>query len=113
MKKILVTGAARFVGAAYAKRLLELGYEVLGIDNLNDYYAVSLKEARLKELEPFENFEFRKVDISDREVMSSLFSEWRPQIVANMAAQAGVRYSIDHPDAYVDSNLQGFLNILL
>lgn len=112
MKKILVTGAAGFVGAAYAKRLLELGYEVLGIDNLNDYYAVSLKEARLKELEPFENFEFRKVDISDREVMSSLFSEWRPQIVANMAAQAGVRYSIDHPDAYVDSNLQGFLNIL-
>lgn len=112
MKKILVTGAAGFVGAAYAKRLLELGYEVLGIDNLNDYYAVSLKEARLKELEPFENFEFRKVDISDREVMASLFSEWRPHIVANMAAQAGVRYSIDHPDAYVDSNLQGFLNIL-
>lgn len=112
MKKILVTGAAGFVGAAYAKRLLELGYEVLGIDNLNDYYAVSLKEARLRELEPFENFEFRKVDISDREVMASLFSEWRPQIVANMAAQAGVRYSIDYPDAYVDSNLQGFLNIL-
>ncbi len=112
MKKILVTGAAGFVGAAYAKRLAEAGHDVLGIDNLNDYYDVTLKYARLKTLEGFENFEFQKVDLADREVMAKLFASWKPQVVANMAAQAGVRYSISNPHAYVDSNLQGFVNVL-
>jgi UDP-glucuronate 4-epimerase len=112
MKKILVTGAAGFIGAAYAKRLCEAGFDVLGIDNLNDYYEVSLKEARLGTLEGFGNFEFRKVEMADREVMADLFADWKPAIVVNLAAQAGVRYSIDHPHAYVDSNLQGFLNVL-
>jgi UDP-glucuronate 4-epimerase len=112
MKKILVTGAAGFIGAAYAKRLCEAGFEVLGIDNLNDYYDVSLKEARLGTLADFSNFEFCQIDLADRAAMADMFAAWRPQIVVNLAAQAGVRYSIDNPHAYVDSNLQGFLNVL-
>lgn len=112
MKKILVTGAAGFIGHAYAKRLLDAGHQVLGIDNLNDYYDVALKEARIRDVAPSDHFEFENQDIADREGMEALFAAWSPDIVVNMAAQAGVRYSIDHPHAYVDSNLQGFVNVL-
>ncbi len=112
MKKILVTGAAGFIGHAYAKRLCEEGHEVLGIDNLNDYYDVALKAARLKTLEGFDNFTFEKIDMADRGAMEKLFASWEPEVVVNLGAQAGVRYSITHPHAYVDSNLQGFVNVL-
>jgi len=111
-KKILVTGAAGFIGFYLAKRLLEQGCSVIGIDNLNDYYDVNLKQARLEKLEPFANFTFVKGDISDKEMLMKLFAEHKPEIVVNLAAQAGVRYSIDHPDAYIQSNIIGFYNIL-
>lgn len=110
--KILVTGAAGFIGFHLAKCLLERGDEVLGIDNLNDYYDVSLKKARLSELEPFGKFRFRKMDISDRVAMEKLFRENRFDRVLHMAAQAGVRYSLENPHVYVQSNLVGFLNVL-
>lgn len=112
MTKILVTGAAGFIGHAFSKRLLEAGLDVCGIDNLNDYYDVDLKEARLNDISGFENFEFEKLNMADREGMERIFERWKPDIVVNLAAQAGVRYSIDHPHAYVDSNVQGFLNVL-
>ncbi|MCB1720667.1 MAG: NAD-dependent epimerase [Rhodospirillales bacterium] len=112
MKKILVTGAAGFVGYAFTKELLAAGYCVLGIDNLNDYYDVSLKRARLAELEGQSGFTFQQVDLADRDAMAAMFESEKPQIVVNLAAQAGVRYSLDHPHAYVDSNLQGFVNVL-
>ena len=116
MKKILVTGAAGFIGHAYTKRLLEAGHQVLGIDNLNDYYDAGLKEARLKDIgrekKGGNHFEFQKLDMADRGAMEALFAAEKPQIVVNLAAQAGVRYSLDHPHAYVDSNIQGFVNIL-
>jgi len=111
-KKILVTGAAGFIGFYLAKRLLEQGCRVIGIDNLNDYYDVNLKQARLEKLTPFAKFTFVKVDISDKEMLMKLFAEHQPEIVVNLAAQAGVRYSIDHPDAYIQSNIIGFYNIL-
>ena len=112
MTKILVTGAAGFIGHAFSKRLLEAGLDVLGIDNLNDYYDVELKHARLNDIKGFENFEFEELNLADREAMARVFESWKPEIVVNLAAQAGVRYSIDHPHAYVDSNVQGFLNVL-
>jgi UDP-glucuronate 4-epimerase len=112
MTKILVTGAAGFIGHAFSKRLLEAGIDVCGIDNLNDYYDVELKEARLNDIKGFENFEFEKLNMADRDGMAEVFERWNPDIVVNLAAQAGVRYSIDHPHAYVDSNVQGFLNVL-
>ncbi len=112
MKKILVTGAAGFIGFHYAKRLCEEGYRVFGVDNLNDYYEVTLKQERLKELEPFDNFTFEELDLADRAGMKKLFAKLKPDIVVNLAAQAGVRYSIDHPQAYIDSNLVGFANVL-
>ena len=112
MKKILVTGAAGFIGHAYTKRLLEAGHQVLGIDNLDEYYDVSLKEARLKDIGDSNHFEFRQLDIADRDAIAELFAEEKPEIVVNLAAQAGVRYSIENPHAYMDSNYQGFLNIL-
>lgn len=112
MTKILVTGAAGFIGHAFSKRLLEAGLDVLGIDNLNDYYDVELKHARLNDIKGFENFEFEELNLADRETMARVFESWKPEIVVNLAAQAGVRYSIDHPHAYVDSNVQGFLNVL-
>ena len=110
--KILVTGAAGFIGFHLSKRLAERGDDVVGIDNLNDYYDVSLKRARLKQLEPYPNFQFQKRDIADREAMSELFAAVAPDVVVNLAAQAGVRYSLENPYAYADSNLVGFVNIL-
>ncbi len=112
MKKILVTGAAGFIGHAYTKKLLEAGHSVLGIDNLNDYYDVALKEARLSDIGAHDSFEFEKIDMADRGGMEKLFARWKPEVVVNLAAQAGVRYSLDNPHAYVDSNVQGFVNVL-
>ena len=110
--KILVTGVAGFIGMAAAKRLLERGDEVLGIDNLNDYYDVALKNDRLKELLQFPNFKFEKIDIFDKEPLLSATATFQPNRILHLAAQAGVRYSVTHPEAYIDSNLKGFLNIL-
>ena len=110
---ILVTGAAGFIGAFLCKRLLETtNYEIIGLDNLNDYYDVSLKEARLDMLRLYDRFKFIKGDISDKTFIDSLFTEHKFDIVINLAAQAGVRYSIDHPDVYIQSNIIGFYNIL-
>jgi UDP-glucuronate 4-epimerase len=110
--KILVTGAAGFIGMHLAKRLLERGDEVVGIDNLNDYYSVQLKHDRLKQLGGFDNFRFIEMDIADRDAMAKLFKDEQFNRVMNLAAQAGVRYSLQNPLAYVDSNLVGFANIL-
>ena len=110
--KILVTGAAGFIGFHLAKRFLDRGDDVIGVDNLNDYYDVTLKTARLDQLEGRSNFKFVKVDIADRDAVPKLFAEMRPQRVVNLAAQAGVRYSITNPHAYVDANLVGFMNII-
>lgn len=111
--KILVTGAAGFIGSFLCKRLLETtNDEIVGLDNLNDYYDVSLKEARLNMLKPFNKFIFIKGDISDKAFIDKLFNEYKFDIVVNLAAQAGVRYSIDHPDVYIQSNIIGFYNIL-
>jgi UDP-glucuronate 4-epimerase len=109
---ILVTGAAGFIGAALAKVLLERGDNVVGIDNLNDYYDVSLKLSRLAEIEVYTGFSFLKQDISNREAIKDLFENNEFDVVVNLAAQAGVRYSIENPAAYIDSNLVGFANIL-
>jgi UDP-glucuronate 4-epimerase len=109
---ILVTGAAGFIGAALAKVLLERGDRVIGIDNLNDYYDVNLKLSRLAEIEGFKGFSFLKLDISNREAIKDLFENNEFDVVVNLAAQAGVRYSIENPAAYIDSNLVGFANIL-
>lgn len=110
--KIILTGAAGFIGSHLAKRLLSEGHTVIGIDNLNDYYDVRLKNDRLKELEHFENFNFILCDIADKADVNKIFSEAEADIVINLAAQAGVRYSIENPQAYIDSNITGFFNIL-
>ncbi len=112
MSHTLVTGAAGFIGYHVARALLERGDRVVGLDNLNDYYDVSLKEARLAELEPFERWTFERLDLADREGMESLFARYEVDRVIHLAAQAGVRYSIENPHAYAQSNLVGFLNIL-
>jgi UDP-glucuronate 4-epimerase len=112
MEKILVTGAAGFIGYHLSERLLDQGHEVVGIDNLNDYYEVSLKMARLARLEGRSNFRFVKLALEDREGMAALFAAERFTKVANLAAQAGVRYSLQNPYAYIDSNISGFINIL-
>ena len=109
---ILVTGAAGFIGYHTSKRLLERGDEVVGIDNLNDYYDPTLKAARLAELAPYPRFRFEKIDVADRDGMAGLFARLRPRGVIHLAAQAGVRYSLLNPHAYTDSNVTGFLNIL-
>ena len=108
----MITGAAGFIGSTLAKRLLERGDTVTGVDNLNDYYDVSLKEARLARLTSSSHFSFIKADIADRDVMSALFAGNAFDSVVNLAAQAGVRYSIENPAAYIDANLVGFGNIL-
>ncbi len=110
--KILVTGAAGFIGMTTSLRLLARGDEVVGLDNLNDYYEVSLKESRLKRLTALPGFRFVKLDVGDRAGMEKLFAEEKFDKVIHLAAQAGVRYSIQNPHAYVDSNLVGFINIL-
>ncbi|HEV7920317.1 MAG TPA: NAD-dependent epimerase [Thermoanaerobaculia bacterium] len=109
---ILVTGAAGFIGYHVSRRLLQGGVEVVGIDNVNDYYDPALKEARLAMLRELPGFSFRKLDVADTEAMAALFAELRPKRVVHLAAQAGVRYSLTNPHAYVDANLRGFMNIL-
>ena len=109
---ILVTGCAGFIGAALSRRLLERGDKIIGVDNLNDYYDPGLKQDRLGLLEEFDNFSFRKLDVSDRTQVENLFREIAPPRVVHLAAQAGVRYSISHPHSYISSNIAGFLNIL-
>ncbi|WP_275068769.1 GDP-mannose 4,6-dehydratase [Niallia circulans] len=108
----LVTGAAGFIGFYLSKKLLSQGEMVLGLDNINDYYDTNLKYDRLKQLQSFSNFTFIKSDISNKEVLFEIFDEYRPRIVINLAAQAGVRYSIENPDSYIKSNIIGFYNIL-
>ena len=110
--KILVTGAAGFIGAALTLRLLKRGDEVIGIDNLNDYYDTNLKLARLETILHYANFKFIKIDISDKTKIEALFENEKFDNVMHLAAQAGVRYSISNPHAYIDSNIVGFLNIL-
>jgi UDP-glucuronate 4-epimerase len=112
MRKILVTGAAGFIGFHLSKRLLDGGDAVVGIDNLNDYYDVKLKKARLGILRKHENFSFTKLDIKNRDRVDTLFEDHLFDVVLHMAAQAGVRYSIENPYAYIDSNIVGFMNIL-
>ena len=110
--KVLVTGAAGFIGYHLSKRLLENGRSVTGIDNLNSYYDVSLKTARLEILKPFRGFSFIKEDISNKDAMEEIFGSMRFDVVVNLAAQAGVRYSLENPHAYVNANIVGFVNIL-
>lgn len=113
-KKILVTGAAGFIGSNLVKRLCSNAEDVtvIGIDNLNDYYDVRLKQARLECLAAYSSFVFEKGNIADKAVITEIFEKYKPQVVVNLAAQAGVRYSITNPDAYIESNLIGFYNIL-
>ena len=113
-KKILITGAAGFIGAALAEAFLNgfVKSTIIGIDNMNDYYEVALKKYRLSRIKERENFNFIKGDIADKEFIDGVFEKYRPEIVINLAAQAGVRYSIINPDAYIQSNITGFFNIL-
>lgn len=112
MKNILVTGAAGFIGAFLTKRLLERGDNVVGADNVNDYYDVRIKRARLEMLSKYDNFTFKEINIADKAAVDEIFEEYRPEIVVNLAAQAGVRYSIENPQVYIESNIIGFFNIL-
>lgn len=113
-KTILITGAAGFIGWYLAKRVCEENpkTKVIGFDSVNDYYDIRLKEHRLKDLEQYKNFTFIKGNLADKKAVDELFEKYHPDIVVNLAAQAGVRYSIDHPDAYIEANLIGFYNIL-
>ena len=110
--KTLVTGAAGFIGMHVAERLLSMGHEVVGLDNLNDYYDVALKEARLARLQALTGFSFQRVDLSDDAAMREVFSQGRFSHVVHLGAQAGVRYSLTHPHVYIDSNVRGTLNVL-
>lgn len=113
-KTIFITGSAGFIGSNLAKRILteENDIQIIGLDNLNEYYDIKIKEWRLAELNKFGNFKFIKGDLADKETVENIFKEYHPNIVVNLAAQAGVRYSITNPDAYIQSNLIGFYNIL-
>lgn len=113
-KTILVTGSSGFIGSFLCKRLLNEvdGIKVIGLDNMNDYYDVRIKEYRLNELSSFDNYTFIKGDLSDKSLINKIFEDYKPNVVVNLAAQAGVRYSITNPDAYISSNLIGFYNIL-
>lgn len=111
-KTYLITGAAGFIGFYLSKRLLEEGCKVIGVDNINDYYDKNLKYERLEKLKPFNKFTFIKEDISKKEDVINIFQKYKPNIVVNLAAQAGVRYSIENPDVYIQSNIIGFFNIL-
>ena len=111
-KKILVTGGAGFIGFHFSKKLLETGCRVVGFDNLNEYYDVKLKYDRLAILQEFEQFQFIKGDLADKNALEQLFEAERPDIVVNLGAQAGVRYSIENPEAYMQSNMIGFFNVL-
>jgi len=110
--KVLVTGAAGFIGYHAAQALLTRGDAVIGLDNLNDYYDVGLKQARLDRLVPARQFRFVRADLADRETVARLFADEKPDRVLHLGAQAGVRHALDHPDSYIDSNIAGFLNIL-
>jgi UDP-glucuronate 4-epimerase len=109
---ILISGTAGFIGFHLSKKLCELGYKVIGVDNVNDYYDVTLKESRLKFLAQYPGFSFVKVDLKDFKGLNQIFDQNKIKRVVNLAAQAGVRYSITNPQAYLDSNMQGFLNVL-
>ena len=109
---ILVTGASGFIGYHLCKELLEEDNVILGIDNLNSYYDKALKMSRLNQLKSYKNFKFEKIDISDRKSIDPIFKKFKPKKVINLAAQAGVRYSLENPHVYMDSNIVGFLNIL-
>ena len=111
-RRVLVTGAAGFIGYHLSDRLLKQGYEVVGLDNLNDYYDVELKEARLERLQKSRAFRFLKTDLGDRTGVEKIWPEVNPEVVVHLAAQAGVRYSLTHPHAYARSNLEGMLNVL-
>ena len=111
-KKILVTGCAGFIGYHLCKSLLDDGFDVIGLDNLNDYYDISLKQNRLKKIEEYNNFRFNKIDISNYNDVQRIFKLYKPTTVVNLAAQAGVRYSIENPFTYINSNLVGFANII-
>lgn len=110
--KVLITGAAGFIGSTLALRLLDRGDEVIGIDNLNDYYDVNLKKARLARIAEHKNFTDVRIDLEDRDAVNEVFKKHKPNRVINLAAQAGVRYSLENPHAYVDTNIVGFVNIL-
>lgn len=110
--RILVTGTAGFIGMHVTKRLLSDGHEVVGIDNLNEYYDINLKIARLEHIGRLEQFSFHKLDLADRDSITNLFNDFCPEVVINLAAQAGVRYSLQNPHSYIESNIVGFTNIL-
>ena len=113
-RTIFITGASGFIGSNLCKRILKEDSEckVIGLDNMNDYYDVRIKETRLNELSGYSNYTFIKGNLADKELVDSIFSKYRPSIVVNLGAQAGVRYSITNPDAYIESNMLGFYNIL-
>ena len=110
--KLLLTGVAGFIGMHVALRLLKDGHEVVGVDNLNNYYNVNLKHARLSHIGNPKHFQFKKIDIGNKDSIDALFDEFRPEVVINLAAQAGVRYSLENPRSYIHSNIVGFTNIL-